>query len=111
MKSSETKVIEIVCSTPSPDSPGTGTKPGEIVFKMKRAWTPKLLQKTYDVNHFVTLSMEKAMEGDGEGPSERVKYHKDQWNEKDYSHEGLGKVMKTLNGHFATIGTRPPKSL
>ncbi|KAI6810412.1 hypothetical protein KC332_g12403 [Hortaea werneckii] len=111
MKSSETKAIEIVSSTPSPDSPGTGMKPGEIVFKMKRAWTPKLLQKTYDVNHFVTLSMEKAMEDDGEGPSERVKYHKDQWNEKDYSHEGLGKVMKTLNGDFATIGTRPPKSL
>ncbi|TKA29811.1 hypothetical protein B0A50_03175 [Salinomyces thailandicus] len=109
MKSSETTAIEVVSSTPVADM--EGKEPGAIVFKMKHAWTPRLAGKTWDVNHFVTLSLEKATEEDGEGPGERVKYHKDQWNEKDYSHEGLGKAMKTLNGDFATIGTRPPKDL
>ena len=40
-----------------------------------------------------------------------VVYHKDMWNEKDYSHEGLGKAFKTLNGNHLTKITRPPKSL
>lgn len=109
MKSSGTKTVEVVSSTPIPTT--ANEKPGAIVFKMKRAWTPRLSPKTYDVNHFVTLTLEKAAEEDGEGPSERVKYHKDQWNEKDYDHGGLGKMMKTVNGDFATIGTRPPKDL
>lgn len=109
MKSSGTKTVEVVSSTPV--STNANEKPGAIVFKMKRAWTPRLSPKTYDVNHFVTLTLEKAAEEDGEGPSERVKYHKDQWNEKDYDHGGLGKIMKTANGDFATIGTRPPKDL
>jgi hypothetical protein len=81
------------------------------VFKMKRAWTPRLSPKTFDVNHFVSLSLERAAEEDGEGPSERVLYHKDQWNEKDYSHGGLGKILKTINGDTATVMTRPPKDL
>lgn len=109
MKSSETREVEVVSSTSLPE--GDAKEPGAIVFKMKRAWTPKLSSKTFDVNHFVTLSLDRAKEEDGEGPSERVKYHKDQWNEKDYSHDGLGKVMKTLNGDTATFGTRPPKDL
>lgn len=107
MKSSVTKAVEVVSSTDG----GSTKEPAAIVFKMKRAWTPRVLGKTFDVNHYVTLSLEKAMPEDGEGPSERVKYHKDQWNEKDYSHAGLGKIMKTLNGDHATIGTRPPKDL
>lgn len=106
MASSKTLGVEVVSSTEP-----SGNRPAELVFKMKRAWTPRVLHKTFEVNHFVTLSLEKATEADGEGLDERVKYHKDQWNEKDYSHAGLGKVMKTLNGDYATIGTRPPKSL
>lgn len=109
MKASETRSVEIVSSTPLPSD--ATQPPAAIIFKMKRAWTPRLSSKAYDVNHFVTLSLERAMEEDGDGPSERVKYHKDQWNEKDYDHGGFGKVMKTVNGDFATIGTRPPKNL
>ncbi|EME39848.1 hypothetical protein DOTSEDRAFT_82630 [Dothistroma septosporum NZE10] len=110
MKSSVTKAVEVVESTPVADA--VGKTPGSVVFKMKRDWTPKLmLGKTFEVNHFVTLSLERAVEEDGEGPSERVKYHKDQWNEKEYEHDGFGKVMKTVNGDYATIGTRPPKDL
>lgn len=108
MKESKTLAVEVVESSEQT----TALTPAAIVFKMKRAWTPKgLLGKTFDVNHFVTLSLEKATPEDGEGPAERIKYHKDQWNEKDYSHAGLGKVMKTINGDYATIGTRPPKDL
>jgi hypothetical protein len=108
MKSSTTTSIQVVSSTQA--SPNSDV-PASIVFKMKRAWTPRLSPKTFDVNHFVTLSLERAAEEDGEGPSERVRYHKDQWNEKDYSHGGLGKIMKTINGDTATIVTRPPKDL
>lgn len=107
MTSSETLGVEVVASTDA-----NGTDPATLVFKMKRAWTPKVLRKTFEVNHFVTLSLEReVLEEDGEGPEERIRYHKDQWNEKDYSHQGLGKVLKTLNGDYATIGTRPPKDL
>ena len=35
----------------------------------------------------------------------------DMWNEKDYSHTGLGKVMKTLNGDHLTKITQPPETL
>ena len=27
-----------------------------------------------------------------------VRYHKDQWNEKDYTHTGLGALFKKMNG-------------
>jgi len=108
MKSSATESIEVISSTQASTNSDI---PASIVFKMKRAWTPRLSPKTFDVNHFVTLSLERAAEEDGEGPSERVKYHKDQWNDKDYSHGGLGKVLKTVNGDSATVATRPPKDL
>ncbi|KAK4611785.1 hypothetical protein CLAFUW4_13466 [Fulvia fulva] len=109
MKSSVTKAVEVVQSSEA--DPASNT-PAAIAFKMKRDWTPRLmLGKTFEVNHFVTLSLEKAAEEDGEGPAERIKYHKDQWNEKDYEHDGYGKIMKTVNGDYATIGTRPPKDL
>jgi len=108
MKSSTTKGIEVVSST---QASANSDIPASIAFKMKRAWTPRLSPKTFDVNHFVTLSLEKAVEEDGDGPSERIKYHKDMWNEKDYSHGGLGKVLKTINGDTATVMTRPPKDL
>jgi hypothetical protein len=35
----------------------------------------------------------------------------DMWNEKDYSHEGLGKIMKELNGDYLTKITQPPEDL
>ena len=33
------------------------------------------------------------------------------WNEKDYSHEGFGKILKKLNGDHLTKITQPPESL
>ena len=108
-KESKTLAVQVVSSTSVANA--QGSVPGELVFKMKRAWALRAMKKAYEVNHLVTLSLEKAAGEDGEGPSERVKYHKDQWNEHDYSHDGFGKVMKTLNGDYTTIGTRPPKDL
>lgn len=91
MSSSRTLATEIVSSTPT-----------EIIFKMKQEYTPRLLHVPKPVNSLVSLTL------DQQG---KVKYHKDMWNEKDYSHEGLGKVMKTLNGDHLTKITRPPGDL
>lgn len=54
------------------------------------------------VNSLVSLSL------DEQG---KVRYHKDMWNAKDYSHEGLGKLLKTLNGDHLTKITQPPETL
>ncbi|KAH9809330.1 hypothetical protein Tdes44962_MAKER06191 [Teratosphaeria destructans] len=73
-----------------------------IVFKLQQEYTPRVAHFSKVVNSLVSLSL------DGEG---KVKYHKDMWNHNDYSHEGLGKIMKTLNGDHLTKITQPPKSL
>ena len=91
MASSKTLATEIVSSTDT-----------ELVFKMKQEYTPRVLHFSKPVNSLVSLNL------DGNG---KVKYHKDMWNDKDYSHEGLGKVMKTLNGDYLTNITRPPGDL
>jgi hypothetical protein len=33
------------------------------------------------------------------------------WNQKDYSHEELGRIMKELNGDYSTKLTQPPEDL
>ncbi|PVI03181.1 hypothetical protein DM02DRAFT_698506 [Periconia macrospinosa] len=91
MKSSKTIKTEVV-----------STKPDEIILKLQQEYTPKPVPIAKKVNSLVTLSLDK------EG---KVRYHKDMWNEKDYSHEGLGKIMKTLNGDHLTKITQPPDSL
>ncbi|KAL1844943.1 hypothetical protein VTK73DRAFT_1456 [Phialemonium thermophilum] len=78
------------------------SEPDRLIFKLQQEYTPRALRTPTAVNSLVTLSL------DADG---RVRYHKDMWNEKDYSHEGLGKIMKTLNGDHLTKITRPPKSL
>ena len=91
MASSKTLATEVVSSTDT-----------ELIFKMKQEYTPRVVHFTKPVNSLVSLTF------DGEG---KVKYHKDMWNDKDYSHEGLGKIMKTLNGDHLTKITRPPGDL
>lgn len=91
MASSKTLATEIVSSTDT-----------ELIFKMKQEYTPRVAHFTKPVNSLVSLTL------DGEG---KVKYHKDMWNDKDYSHGGLGKIMKTLNGNHLTNITRPPVDL
>jgi len=94
MGSSKTLATEIVSSTDE-----------EIVFKLQQEYRPKLMPAGKAVNSLVSLALVK------EGGEEKVVFHKDMWNEKDYSHEGLGKVMKTLNGDYLTGITRPPTDL
>ncbi|TVY52488.1 hypothetical protein LCER1_G007060 [Lachnellula cervina] len=94
MGSSKTLATEIVSSTDR-----------EVVFKLQQEYRPKLMPVGKAVDSLVSLALET------EGGVEKVVYHKDMWNEKDYSHEGLGKVMKTLNGDYLTGITRPPKEL
>ncbi len=91
MASSKTLATEIISNTDT-----------QLAFKMKQEYTPRVVHFTKPVNSLVTLTL------DEQG---KVKYHKDMWNEKDYSHEGLGKIMKTLNGDQLTKITRPPDSL
>jgi hypothetical protein len=78
------------------------SRPSEIIFKLQQEYTPRVLNISKPVNSLVTLSL------DDHG---KVRYHKDMWNEKDYSHAGLGKVMKELNGDHLTKITRPPEDL
>jgi hypothetical protein len=78
------------------------SKPDRIIFKLRQEYTPKVLSFSKPVNSLITLTLNE------EG---KVVYHKDMWNEKDYSHEGLGKIMKTMNGDHLTKITRPPADL
>ena len=91
MASSKTLATEIVSDTPI-----------QIIFKLRQEYKPKVSPAGKAVNSLVTLTLDEAG---------KVRYHKDQWNEKDYSHEGLGKIFKTLNGDHLTKITRPPGDL
>ncbi|KAB2098850.1 hypothetical protein AG0111_0g12860 [Alternaria gaisen] len=91
MKSSRTIKTEVLSS-----------KPDEIIFKLQQEYTPKPMPISKKVNSLITLTLDQ----DG-----KVRYHKDMWNEKDYSHEGLGKIMKELNGDHLTKITKPPAEL
>lgn len=68
-------------------------KPTETIFKLQQEYTPKLLHWSKTVNSLVTLTL------DEQG---KVKYHKDMWNSKDYTHQGIGQIMKELNGDHLT---------
>lgn len=91
MSLSRTLATEIVLSDPT-----------TLSFKMRQEYQPRLWPAAKEVDSLVTLTL------DGEG---RVKYYKDQWNEKDYSHAGVGMWFKKVNGDRLTGITRPPKDL
>lgn len=56
-----------------------------------QAWTFKLIPKTATINGLVSLSLAPdTIDSD----FIQVKYHKDQANDKDYSHEGVGFSFK-----------------
>jgi len=89
--SSKTLKTQVVSDTPT-----------EIIFKMRQEYTPKVLNKSKVADSLISLSLDE---------NGKVKYHKDMWNEKDYSHEGFGKILKKLNGDHLTKITQPPESL
>ncbi|KAJ3770402.1 hypothetical protein FB446DRAFT_647016 [Lentinula raphanica] len=62
-----------------------------IQFKNDQSWTFRLIPKTARVTGLVSLSLDPATV---DSDFIQVKYHKDQANDKDYSHEGLGFSFK-----------------
>lgn len=66
-------------------------EPGLIQFRNAQSWTFKLLPKTATINALVSLSLDPSTT---DSDFIQVKYHKDQANDKDYSHEGLGFSFK-----------------
>jgi hypothetical protein len=58
-----------------------------IQFKNEQTWTFKLIPKSATINALVSLSLDP---GTVDSDFIQVKYHKDQADDKDYSHEGLG---------------------
>jgi hypothetical protein len=62
-----------------------------IQFKNEQSWTFKLIPKTATINALVSLSLDPATV---DSDFIQVKYHKDQANDKDYSHEGVGFSFK-----------------
>lgn len=62
-----------------------------IQFKNKQSWTFRGIPKTATITGLVSLSLDPATR---DSDFMQIKYHKDQANEKDYSHEGLGFSFK-----------------
>ncbi|KAL7619543.1 hypothetical protein AAE478_010083 [Parahypoxylon ruwenzoriense] len=62
-----------------------------IQFRHEEEWTFKIIPKTAVINALVSLSLDPASI---DSDFIRVKYHKDQANDKDYSNEGLGATFK-----------------
>lgn len=56
-----------------------------------QSWTFKIIPKTATINALVSLSLDPSTI---DSDFIQVKYHKDQANDKDYSHEGLGFSFK-----------------
>lgn len=76
--------------------------PDEIVFKLRQEYTVRGVHLSKAVDSLVSLGLDK---------NSKVRYHKDMWNDKDYSHEGLGLMIKKLNGDHLTKITQPPETL
>ncbi|KAM0799658.1 hypothetical protein BDR22DRAFT_881128 [Usnea florida] len=66
-------------------------EPGLIQFRNEQSWTFKIIPKTATINALVSLSLDPSTI---DSEFIQVKYHKDQANDKDYSHEGLGFTFK-----------------
>ncbi|KAK5129469.1 hypothetical protein LTR08_003229 [Meristemomyces frigidus] len=62
-----------------------------IQFKNEQSWTFKLIPKTMTINALVSLALDPDT---ADSDFVQVKYHKDQANDKDYSHEGVGFSFK-----------------
>ena len=63
-----------------------------IQFKNEQSWTFKVIPKTATINALVSLSLDPAIV---DSDFVQIKYHKDQANDKDYSHEGVGFSFKS----------------
>ncbi|KAK3179784.1 hypothetical protein K4F52_008862 [Lecanicillium sp. MT-2017a] len=65
----------------------TRDEPGLIQFKNQQKWTFAIIPKSITMDGIVTLRLDpETVDKD----FIRIKYHKDQANEEDYDHKGLG---------------------
>ena len=64
----------------------------DIVWKQRQRHTLIGFQVSKMLDSLISLTLQDQGEG------EKVVYHEDLWNEKDYSHEGSGAMIKELNG-------------
>ncbi|KIJ60511.1 hypothetical protein HYDPIDRAFT_98542 [Hydnomerulius pinastri MD-312] len=62
-----------------------------IQFKNEQSWTFRIIPTTATINALVSLSLDP---GTVDSDFIQVKYHKDQANDKDYSHNGVGFSFK-----------------
>lgn len=62
-----------------------------IQLKNMQSWTFKVIPKTATINALVSLVLDPETR---DSEFMRIKYHKDQANDKDYSHEGVGFSFK-----------------
>jgi hypothetical protein len=62
-----------------------------IQFKNKQSWTFRLIPKTATITGLVSLSLDPDTR---DTEFMQIKYHKEQANDKDYSHEGVGFSFK-----------------
>ena len=98
-----TKATQIFSSLRTLKTQVVSDTPSEIIFKLQHEYTLKGVHLSKAVNSLVSLGLDEK--------TGKVKYHKDMWNEKDYSHQGLGKMIKKLNGDQLTRVTKPPEGL
>lgn len=66
-------------------------EPNLIQFKNEQSWTFAGIHKTAVINALVSLSLDPDT---ADSDFVQIKYHKDQANEKDYSHKGIGFYFK-----------------
>ncbi|KAM3464939.1 hypothetical protein MY5147_003506 [Beauveria neobassiana] len=94
-------------------------EPSLIQFKSSQKWTFPVVPKTATLNSMISLSLDPAT---ADSDFIRIKYHKDQANEKDYTHAGIGfnlrkwqadQLPKYLNAeelkHFEADKNVPPQ--
>src|SRR4051812_40657908 len=63
-----------------------------IQFKNEQSWAFKVIPKIATITALVSLSLDPATV---DNDFIQIKYHKEQANDKDYSHEGLGFSFKS----------------
>ncbi|KAF8841362.1 hypothetical protein BDN67DRAFT_1068569 [Paxillus ammoniavirescens] len=77
-----------------------------IQFKNEQSWTFRVISKTATISALVSLTLDpNTVDSD----FIQIKYHKDQANDKDYSHEGVGFTFKKWQADSVVKFTDSPE--
>ncbi|RYP75885.1 hypothetical protein DL771_002149 [Monosporascus sp. 5C6A] len=105
-KAIQQSIINLYCGSASEKAmAGYIVYPDELVWKQRQQYTFSGLHVSKTADSVISLKLE------GQESNEKVVYHKDMWDEKDHSREGLGMLMKKLNGDKLAFITKPPESV